>query len=366
MIKKAPPVSVADVAAAIRELREEGEMLSVRVVQKRVGRGSLTTISKHMQSVLSGSETPQAHLETLPSKLEALCLEMVATMDELAVERVSEERAQVEAIRRNVESRWNGLLLEKESAVQSLDAEKRSSEELRQRLNEASDKLEQALAEQSEWKTRAASAEALGAQLGQRLAESTEQVERLNGYIANYEKQVEQRRERDRSEHNSRIKEKEDLIAASHQREVEMTARLSESDRMNDKLANQLRDITSRAEIAEAKQVELQELVAALSIEQVEHRKREELLETQAKQAADQKAALLEQVLELQQRVIDIQTKADKAREKVTAENRAVIANMVGHSRRVLESWKAGTNVKGAEFKELSIAQREIEKLFLD
>ena len=114
---KKPPVSRTEVATAMRELRENGDTVSIRSVRQRVGRGSLTTISRHVEAVNAGNESPEIHLEQFPNRLESLCREMAEMMDEMAMERVAHERALVEQEAQNLVKQKNSLVHERELAV---------------------------------------------------------------------------------------------------------------------------------------------------------------------------------------------------------------------------------------------------------
>ncbi|WP_178129920.1 DNA-binding protein [Pseudomonas sp. MWU12-2323] len=358
------PVSQADVSAAMRELREEGLATSVRQVQNRVGRGSLGTISKLMAKVSEGVDTPDRHLESFPTRLEALCLEMVGVLDELATERVAAEREKVEAQRRHIEEKWNNLMLEKEAAVHGLDAERKANAELRSRLVDATQKLEETADQLGESKTRTATAEAQVAQLTERLEEAVTELERERAYITNYDTQVKLQRQRDLEEHTSIVSAKEAALNASKSNELLLTSMLGEVGRESDKLATQLREQTLRAEQAVAGEQKQQELVAHLSVEQEASKKREARREELLLDAQAVRDSLHVSVNSLQGKLIEAQERIDQLRENGTAESRSVIHNLILHARRALELAQAGTNKGSTEVQELGIAQKEIERMF--
>lgn len=357
-------VTQAEVAAAMDELRLDGAALSVRNVRERVTRGSLTTISRLMSEVNAGTHTPELLMEQFPSRLEGLCREMVAALDELAEQRVATEREQVEVIRRNIESRWNGLELEKESAVQELKAEKRLNIDLRERVEDLEGKLAAALKEAGEFNTRAVTAETENTQLGQRLKEAAEKADKQESYIVNYEIQVRDQRQRDSDEHANKIAGMEFKLAASQGREVSLTSELGDTQRKLDTSQSNLRDAERRVEEAVNKRAELEKLVAQLSVEQVETQKRESRREQLLKEALAARDAAQRQVSTLQEQVIEAQARTEKVREEVRAESRSVILNLVDHARRVFQLANAHATKSSPDLNELASAQRAIEQLF--
>lgn len=358
------PVTLGEVAEAMRELREEGVTLSVRAVQERVGRGSFTTITKHMAAASAGIETPEQHLEQFSPRLEALCKEMISHMNELAAERVSQEREHVEAMRRNIESRWNNLVMEKETAVTNLDNERRTNVELRQRLADTMQQLESARAALAESTTRAAAAETQVAQLNERIKDSTQQIERQQAYINNYEAHVAQQRQRDAEEHSAKLGAMESALNASRSKELNLTTQLGDANRTNERISADLRAAELRCNQAVAEHSRLQALVAQLSVEQNESKKREERIERQLAESLATRESLQGEVTKLQSQLIAAQGRIDKVRDDATAESRSVILNLVSHSRRLFEMAQTGHKKSSPELQELGIAQKEIERLF--
>lgn len=362
--KRQPPVTLAEVATAMRELREEGESVTVRAVRERVSRGSLTTISRYMEAVNAGNETPELHLEQFPVRLESLCREMVGALDELVAERVSQEREQVEAIRRNVESRWNGLVVERDTAVQAHASEQRLTLDLQQRLVSETAKLNAALSELEELRPRAVKAEALNSQLNERLLESSRSIEQLQTHIDNYSEQVRVKRQQDAADHASKVDELEQRLSSSKHNELHLTEQLGNAQRDIARLEAANQAALKRAEQAEHKQGELQVLVSDLSVEQKESKARESKREKQLNEAHSAKEQMSAQVNLLQGQLIEAQARIEKIREVRVDESRSVIINLVEHSRRVFELAKASAKTAGPDFQELAIAQREIERLF--
>ena len=358
------PVTQLEVANAMRELREEGVTPTVRNVQARIGRGSYTTIAKLMAKVIEGVETPEQNLEQFPTRLASLCREMVLVLDELAVERVSEEREKVEATRKNIEGEWNNLMLEKETAVHDFEAESRTNAELRLRLVESTQKLDARVVELGESKTRAATAEAKVAQLTERLGEATTELERERAHIMNYSVQVKQQRQRDAEEHDSKLSAKETALNASKTNELALTSQLGEVSRQSDKLATELREQTRRVEQAEAGEKKQQELVAYLCVEKEETKQRETRREELLLNAQAVRDLLQVSVNNLQGKLIEAQERIDQLREKSTAESGSVIHNLIQHARRALELAQAGKKKTSTEGQELWIAQKEIERMF--
>ena len=357
-------VTQAEVNAAMEVLRLEGAPASVRGVRERIGRGSLTTISRLMGAVNAGNHTPALLKAQFPSRLEGLCRELVDALDELAEQQVAAEREQVEVIRRNIESRWNGLEMEKEAAVQELKAEKRFNIDLRERVQDLETKLAAALKDAGELNTRVVTAEAENKQLGLRLSEASEKIAKHESYITTYETQVREQRRRDSDEHANKIAGMEFKLAASQEREVSLTSEMGESQRKLDTSQNNLRDAERRVAEAVNKRVELEGLVAQLSVEQVETQKRESRREQLLIEALAVREAAQRQVSTLQEQVIKAQARTEKVRAEVTTESRSVISNLVGHSRRVFELAKASAIKSNPELSELAVSQREIERMF--
>lgn len=358
------PVTQLEVANAMRELREEGVTPTVRNVQARVGRGSYTTISKLMAKVNEGVETPEQNLEQFPTRLASLCQEMVLVLGEIAVERVSEEREKVAATRRNIEGKWNNLMLEKETAVHDLEAARRANADLDLRLVEATQKLDARVAELGESKTRAAAAEAQVAQLTERLREATTELERERVHITNYSEQVKLQRQRDAEEHDSKLSAKDTALNASKSNELVLTSQLGEVSRQSDKLATELREQTRRAEQAAAGEMKQKELVAHLCVEKEETKQRDTRREELLLNAQAVRDSLQASVNGLQGKLIVAQGRIDKLREDGSAESRSLILNLVLHARRALELAQSGTKKASSELQELGYAQKEIERLF--
>lgn len=358
------PVTLLEVANAMRELREEGVTPTVRNVQARIGRGSYSTIGKLMAKVNEGVETPEQNLEQFPTRLASLCQEMMLVLDEIAVERVSEEREKVEATRRNIEGKWNNLVLEKETAVHDLEAERRANADLDLRLIEATQKLDARVAELGESKTRAAAAEAQVAQLTERLREATTELERERAHITNYSEQVKLQRQRDAEEHDSKLSAKDAALNASKQNELALTSQLGVVSRQSDKLATELREQTRRAEQAVAGEEKQKEFVAHLCVEKEEFKQRGTRQEKLLLDAQAVRDSLQISVSGLQGQLIEAQGRINQLQEKGIVENQSLIDNLILHARKALELAQAGTKKTNSELQELGKVQAEIERMF--
>jgi hypothetical protein len=362
--KRLPPVTISEVAASMRELLEEGEDVSVRAVYKRVGRGSLTTISKHMESVRAGTDSPETNTEQFPARLEALMREAVEALDDLAVERVAEERAQVEAIRRNVESKWNGLVSEKEDAVRLLEAEQRLTADLRLRLAVETQKLNETALNYDEYKGRAVKAEALNEHLNERHVEYSRKNEELKTHYENYSEQVKAQRQIDQTTYAERIGSLERNLSISHGNELRLTEQFGQAQREAEKLTGNIKNLTAKAEQAEYKRDELQRLVAELSVDQDMSQKREVALQTKLESTTIARDIQTNLVSALQARIIEGHGRFEKLLEEGSAESKSVILNLIEHSRRVFDLAKTKLKESNPDFEELAIAQRAIESLF--
>lgn len=362
--KRQHSVTLAEVADAMRELQEEGTEPSVRAVRARVGRGSNTTLMRFIDMVRSGSASPQQHLDEFPSRLESLCREMVQTLGELAEERVAKERAEVQAVRRNIESRWSTLLMEKETAVNSFEAEKRITADLTQRLDALTKKFETVVAERDELKDRARVAEALNEQLNERLLGQSRQIDEMKQMAEHYEQQAATQREQDARRHAKQIEGLEGSLRDSHANELRLTEQLGNAKRELDRLKKDGEQLTRRAEQAEAQQSKLEALVSDLSVEQLEFKRREKEREGKLITAVTTNSELQRQLAGMQSQIIEVQTRSAKQLDDMAADNRSVITNLVDHSRRVFELATRTKAKESPDFKELSIAQREIERLF--
>lgn len=362
--KRQHPVTLAEVAEAMRELQEEGTEPSVRAVRARVGGGSNTTLMRFIDMVRSGSASPQQHLDEFPSRLESLCREMVQTLGELADERVAKERAEVQAVRRNIEARWNTLLMEKETAVNSFEAEKRITADLTQRLEALTKRFETVVTERDELKDRARVAETLNEQLNERLLGQSRQIDEMKQMAEHYEQQVATQREQDARRHAKQIEGLEGSLRDSHANELRLTEQLGNANRELDRLKKDAEQLTRRAEQAEAQQSKLEALVSDLSVEQLEFKRREKESEGRLNAAVNTNSELQRQLAGMQSQIIEVQTRSAKQLDDMAADNRSVITNLVDHSRRVFEIASHTKAKESPDFKELAIAQREIERLF--
>ena len=359
-----PPVTLAEVAEAMRELQEEGAEPSVRAVRARIGRGSNTTLIRFIEMVRAGNASPQQHLEEFPERLSSLCRDMVQVLGELAEERVAQERAEVAAVRRNIEGRWNGLMLEKETAVNAYEAEKRIVGDLTQRLDAVTKKLESATAEREGFMERAGVAEALNEQLHERLLEQSQQIDTLKAQAEHYEQQVTAQREHEARKHAQQIEGLEATIRESHANELRLTEQIGNTKRELERMTKDAEQFSRQASLAEAEQKKLEALVADLSVEQLEFKRRDEQRERQLNATMTTNGELQTQLARMQSQIIEVQSRSARQLEDMATDNRSVIINLVDHSRRVFEIASLTKAKDSSEFKELAIAQREIERLF--
>lgn len=361
---KKPPVSRTEVADAMRRLREAGKPITVRSVRDEVGRGSYTTISRHMESVNAGNESPELHMEQFPNRLEALCREMVQVIDELAIERLAHERGLVEQERRSLAEQRSVLLHEKEIAVGAYEAEQRANAELHQRLAEATNNLGAAVKELDELRPRVAKADLLNEQLTVRLHEGNDKAKQLQHHIDHSDAQFTKQRQRDADKHASKVGALEVDLSNLRSSELRLTEQLGNANREIDKLTTGRETAIQRAEVAEAKEAKLQTLVGELSIEHTDSKKREAEREGRLNTAMSERDTAASKLTTLQAQLIEAQSNIERLRQAGAAESRSVIVNLVEHSRRVYELASSSAKKGNPELQELGIAQREIERLF--
>ncbi len=122
--------------------------------------------------------------------------------------------------------------------------------------------------------------------------------------------------------------------------------------------------LSRRAVQAEAQQSKLEALVSDLSVEQLEFKRREKEREGKLTTAITTNSELQRQLAGMQSQIIDVQARSAKQLDDMATHNRSVIINLVDHSRRVFEIASLTKAKDSSEFKELAIAQREIERLF--
>jgi len=361
---KKPPVSRTEVATAMRELRENGNTVSIRSVRQRVGRGSLTTISRHVEAVNAGNESPEIHLEQFPNRLESLCREMAEMMDEMAMERVAHERALVEQEAQNLVKQKNSLVHERELAVTAYEAEQRVSADLRARLAETLNLLALAEAELDEVRPKLAKADMLNEQLSERVMEGSRRVDRLQLQITTYEDEVKKQRQIDADKHAGQVSALEQSLSNSRGNELRLTEQLGEANRKIDRLNAGLDSAESRATASEAEHLKLQQLVGELSVEQTNSRKREAEREQRLLSAVSDKEAAAGKISSLQDQLIEAQSNIERLRQNGVAESRSLIINLVEHSRRVFELARKHSPKGDADVSEAATSQKELERLF--
>ena len=361
---KKPPVSRTEVATAMLELRENGEATSIRAVRAKIGRGSLTTISRHVEAVNAGNESPELHLEQFPNRLESLCREMAEMMDEMAIERVAHERALLEKESQNLVKQKNSLVHERELAVTAYEAEQRVSAELRARLAEALNNLGLAEAELDEVRPKLAKADMLNEQLSERALESSRRIDRFQLQITTYEDEVKKQRQIDADQHAGQVSALELSLTNSRANELRLTENLGEANRKIDRLTAGLDAAENRASAAEAERLKLQQLVGELSVEQTKSRKREEERELWFQSAARDKEAAADKISSLQGQLIEAQSNVEKLRQNGVAESRSLISSLVEHSRRVFELARKNASKGDVELTEAEFSQKELERLF--
>lgn len=358
-------ITQSEVTDIVRKLLLEGEEPSIRVIRERLNnRGSNTTIMKYKQIALDGLDAPERFLGQFPSRLEALCREMVDCLDGLASERVAAERQQLQALQAGIEERWNGLMLEKETAVQSFESEKSITADLRARLAIAEGRVETLAGELGDWKSRAAGAEALNAQVTESLEAAKEQVAKRDTQITHLEATLRVQASSAADELAATRESMQTQINSCRDRERQTADQLSDTKLALDRAESSAAKALSRAEQAEHKQGELNTLVADLSVELTESKKHDKLRDQQLNNALTAKDAEQSKVSDLQTKLIEAQHRIERLREDGTSEYRSVVVNLVDHARRVFELAQASAKKTNPELQELAIAQKEIERLF--
>ncbi len=358
-----PPVSRTEVANAMRGMRENGEHITIRAVREKIGRGSLTTVSRHVEAVNSGNESPEIHLEQFPNRLEALCREMGQMMDELAIERVAHERALLEEDRRTLAQQKSSLIHERELAVAAYETELRTTAELRLRLMEATENQNSSISELNELRPRLAKADLMNEQLSERVLEGNSKIDRLKQQITTYESEVKNQRQTEANRHAGQVGALETSLSNSRENELRLTEQLGDAKRQIVKLNAGQERAENRATLAEKELAKMQELVADLSIEQTKSVQREEERELRLRTAISDKEVAALKLTGLQEQLIQAQSNLEKLRVSGAAESRSVITGIVEHSRRVFELASRAAN-KDPELKELGNSQRDIERLF--
>lgn len=363
-MNRKPPVSRAAVAAAIKAITDDGREPSTRAIREHIGHGSFSTIAEHIAAIKAGAETPERQLESLPAQVEAPLRDMLAAMGDLAMQRTTQERESLEQRRIEIEQRWSGLLLEKETAVQAFASEQKVTAELRVRLATETQRLEAVQQELADWKTRAIKAETSNEQMQTRLVESSRRIDELKSNLDNLEAQTKLQRQRDTDAHNSQVAQLQQAIDAGHGNELRLTEQLGQVQRTCEKQEVSLREETRRANEAVDQQAKLQALVADMSVAQTESEKLAARHEAQLAEAIAARDAMSEKLGVAQSNLIAAQDRIEQLRVSGSVENRALILNLIDHSRRVFAHAKGIAKKTDPDFQELGIAQREIERLF--
>lgn len=368
MANNAPAsITRADVAKVLAEMQEDGDFPTVRSVRERLGnRGSLATISKHLSALREGWGKPELYLGQFPSKLEALCLSMGEMMDALASERTAHMSALLEDERRDLARQKSTLMHERELAVAALEAEKRTSDELRARLESTTHQRDSAVTELDELRPRLAKADLLNEQLHERVTDGAARVQRLQEHIENYRDEVKKQRQIDADKHAATVSSLEQALNNTRASELRLTEKLGVYQRENDKITVAQRLAEERAESAERDRDKFQALVADLSIEQTNSKKREQEREQRLSLALSEKEVSAEKLSSLQEQLIAAQSNVEKLRQSGAAESRSLIINLIDHSRRVFALASKSVKKGDSEMHDLAIAQKEIERLFDD
>lgn len=354
-----------EVAKVLTEIRADGENATYRLVRERLGnRGSLSTIAKHMEALKGGISTPELYLGQFPNRLQALVLEMGEMMDALTSERIAHMSALLEDERRSLIQEKNTLKHERELAVAAVEAEQRTNAELRLRLATALQNFDGAIAELDELRPQMVKAELLNQQLSERVLDGTRRLERLQSQFDTYEEETKKQIQRNVNQHAEQVAALEKGLDVSRSNELSLTQELGAAQRQMDKLAAGEAAAADRATKAEKEQGKLQELIAELSIEQTNSKKREDEREVRLRNAVAEKEYAASKLTSLQAQLIEAQANIEKLRQSGAAESRSLIINLVDHSRRVFELASKTVKKVNPDMQELGIAQREIERLF--
>ena len=298
---RSKPVSFDDVAQAMQQLSDEGIQCSVRLVHARLGRGSLTTISKFIQQVQRGL---RVELNAHPQQsIQSLCQQLMAATDVLAAQTAAHERKQSEAFRHKLEQQLLQAEQEKHLALTQLEAEQK----LRAQMSRALEQRDAALV----------GTEAELKQVRSNELRLTEEIGRLK----------------------SALTQAQAALSAEQQQTLN----------------------------AQAKREELQALVSELSILQLADQNALSNAQAERDQAKAKHAQLTEQISQLQHELIAAQNRIEQQRVHATEQRRNVTVGLVEHAQRALQLARQFDQGRGDKdsLQELSIAQREIERLFL-
>ncbi|NVL48686.1 hypothetical protein F2S72_01590 [Pseudomonas syringae pv. actinidiae] len=356
-------LQIDETEKARKQLLERGENVTLKAIRALTGHGSYSTISAHLKMLDSGWGGAELFLGQFPRRVEAICLELADAMDEVAIERTAHMTAMLEDQLRALENEKSNLQHERALAKAALESEQRTTAELRLRLVSATQKHDKTIADLESIQGKHAKDRQEIAQLTERVAERDRRIEQLDSKHDKYVSLTKAQFQANADEHAGRVGRLEEELKAIRANELRLTEQLGSAHRQIDKLSSAEVTALGRATAAEQERGKLQQLVAELSIEQTNSKKREEERELAMRQALMEKDATASRLTSLQAQLIDAQSNVESLRQTRASESRSLIINLVDHARRVFEI--ANSVKKDApEMQEIAIAQREIERLF--
>lgn len=308
------PITFDEVAAACEEIVKAGENPSILNVHKFVGRGSYTTIKKHIDQWTQsekGKEAQSAQLPTVVELPEGFTQEAEHFLKKIYQLAESESSAKIDQIR-----------VERDQAVAEAEEQSRNAIDYADEIS--SEKAELELALEEEKKKNADHEEAIGglkakiysleedkAEASKHLDEADDQIAGLSKVIIDLEQKVallEQERDisvqslseiKDelsdaRKRHEAVNRElRDDHKAAQDHLHSEHKASIGELKASYDSaakaMANSLQDVKKQRDDLSAKMDSLTSKLDASKAENTEQRKRIEELETQLKEAVSTK-----------------------------------------------------------------------------
>lgn len=142
------PITFDDVATAAEAVVRSGRTPSSVSVREQLGRGSFSTIKKHLDRWAAERSPEPAETRELPAQLEALWREARKE----AEQGLAQEREALEALSADLDRRWQAM----EAQVTAAEAKCQTAE---LRLADRSEALAQSHASAQEWKERATALE---------------------------------------------------------------------------------------------------------------------------------------------------------------------------------------------------------------
>jgi chromosome segregation ATPase len=317
-----------------------------------------------MAQAIAGANTAAQVHEQLPDRLLTVFREALLVVDELALEKVATERENIESLRRDIESKWNGLLLEKEATTHALDAEQRSNAELRLRLANETQRSEGLTEDLAKASSRADTSEANVVNLRERVTGLESQLKKTQDDRREYEAEVVRLRKQDQAEFKQALGTLQSALNSSREAELKMTRQLGEAARETDKLASENLELKARLESAVAGEAKQQGWVASLTVELNEATKQVKSLERSHMAALSSKDQLQASLIDAHDRIERLRQDVERQRAATNAETRSTIHNLIEHSRKAVEHASAYSKKTDPDLKEFIRVQKEIERLF--